>query len=90
MEDKSRFSWLMVLCCVIPMVLVIFFLAGGIGSLSGANFKLPSGSWLILLLCPLMHIGMMLFMKRGCHGNDGNQNKSDNEKTTPHGSNNCH
>ncbi len=70
MEKKSRFSWLIILCCVVPMALILFFLTGGIERLGWGNLNLSSGSWLILLLCPLMHIGMLVFMKGGCHGDD--------------------
>ncbi len=83
MEKKPRFSLLMILCCVIPMALVILFLTGGIGSLGGGNFSFPSGAWLMLIICPLMHIGMMFFMKDSCHGDNKKQKKEnvDNDKT---------
>ncbi len=36
-------------------------------------------SYLLLLLCPLMHVGMMLFMGRSCHG----QRAEGHEETNP-------
>ncbi|MDP2858144.1 MAG: DUF2933 domain-containing protein [Bacillota bacterium] len=34
--------------------------------------------FLLLLLCPLMHVGMMLFMGRSCHGEHAeNKKKAD-------------
>lgn len=48
-------SWLM-WCCLIPMVLV----AGAL------FFGYRSGfAGLLLLLCPLLHVGMMVWMARG-------------------------
>jgi hypothetical protein len=31
--------------------------------------------YLILLLCPLMHVGMMLFMGRSCHSEHADKKK---------------
>lgn len=62
---KQNHLLMMVLCCLMPIVLII-----GYSSL----FKNSSNySWLIILLCPLMHI----FMMRG-HG----QNNSCDHKTS--------
>lgn len=46
---------LMILCCLIPIVIA--------GALPIIGFKNLSWTWILFLLCPLMHIGMMLFMK---------------------------
>jgi len=46
---------LMILCCLIPIMLV--------GALPLIGLENMSLSWLFFLLCPLMHIGMMFFMK---------------------------
>lgn len=56
-------SLMMILCCAIPIILVLLILP-----LFG--FSTTSLSWLILLLCPLLHIIMMKgMMNGGCHGN---------------------
>ncbi len=55
----SKHALLMILCCAIPLALLA----------AVAVFRLDLGtigSGLILLLCPLLHIGMMLAM-RGSH-----------------------
>lgn len=46
---------LMILCCLIPIALI--------GLLPLLGVKGLSWSWLFFLLCPIMHIGMMFFMK---------------------------
>jgi len=48
--------WLMMLICVIPVIIIIFY--------SGVKW-----SWLLILLCPLMHIFMM---KDHMHNKKGN------------------
>lgn len=54
---------LMMACCIFPMILLAAFLpqlkTAAANSSSGLNW-----TWLILLLCPLMHILMM----KGMHG----------------------
>jgi len=65
---------MMMLCCLIPIVLIAGLPLFGLkaGALTG----------LIFLLCPLMHIGMMVFMLKGrknnssCHGQDENKKVS--------------
>ncbi|KJS19514.1 MAG: hypothetical protein VR72_18310 [Clostridiaceae bacterium BRH_c20a] len=58
---------LMLICCLAPILLLVLF-APQLRNLAGGGSNLY---WLILLLCPLMHIGMMFFMKDkggSCHG----------------------
>ena len=59
-EGKSKglglkHGLLMILCCLIPIMLI--------GALPLLGFENMSWSWLIFILCPLMHVGMMFFMK---------------------------
>lgn len=62
---KKNHFLLMVLCCAIPVVLVIGF----------ALFKSSeSWAWLFILLCPLMHI----FMMKG-HKHNENHEKDDHD-----------
>lgn len=54
---------LMMACCIVPMLLLVAFLpqlkTAAANSTSGFNW-----TWLIILLCPLMHF----FMMKGMHG----------------------
>lgn len=59
-ESKSKglglkHGLLMALCCLLPIVLI--------GALPLLGFENMSWSWAVFLLCPLMHVGMMFFMK---------------------------
>ncbi len=59
---------LMMACCIVPMLALLAFLPQIKNAASGFNW-----SWLMLLLCPLMHIFMMKGMlgkKESCHGKD--------------------
>ncbi len=47
---------MMLLCCLAPIALIAI--------LPLVGFKNISGGFLILLLCPLMHVGMMFSMKK--------------------------
>jgi hypothetical protein len=47
---------------VVCVIVMLGMLALGRISFAGG------GSWLFLLLCPLMHVGMMLFARGACHG----------------------
>lgn len=82
-KHNRRGMWLMMLACLVPMALVVLYLARGrIGS---PGSLLP---YAFLLLCPLMHIFMMRGMHgsgdRGCHDSvqrkevetDGGQSRS--------------
>lgn len=46
---------MMVLCCLIPIVII--------GALPLIGMENISWAWMFFLLCPIMHVGMMLFMK---------------------------
>ncbi|WP_350344528.1 DUF2933 domain-containing protein [Proteinivorax tanatarense] len=61
---KSKKS---MICCLIPILLLVLFLARG-GTESNASFM----PYLFLIICPLMHIGMFFFMFKG----DNGQNKT--------------
>ena len=54
-SNHSKHMLMMLLCCLIPIVLI--FLLPVLGVTGGAY------RWLLLLMCPLMHVGMMLFSK---------------------------
>lgn len=56
----KKHRWMMLLCCLLPILAVGFALASGT--------KL-TGNYLMLLICPLMHIGMMFMMgkDKSCH-----------------------
>lgn len=69
MNHKGKnHGMLMLLCCLIPLAAILLLPRLGIeiGSLGRL------APYAILLICPLMHIGMMLFMFKGkkndCHG----------------------
>lgn len=57
---KMKHGLLMMLCCILPIALIaaLPLLGIKIGALSGLAF----------LLCPLMHIGMMVFMSKSKDG----------------------
>lgn len=63
---RGLMRWVMLLCCILPMLLVGGFLLGGTKGL--ASIGRNGGSLLILLLCPLMHLLMMRGM-----GHDGHK-----------------
>ena len=50
---------MIMLCCMIPILLVMVL------PLIGLNVF--SGTWVLFLLCPLLHVGMMFFMKDHNH-----------------------
>lgn len=58
-QKKSKMGMkhglMMILCCMLPIVII--------GLLPILGIKGLSYSWMIFLLCPLMHLGMMFFMK---------------------------
>ncbi len=55
-------KWLMILCCVIPMVAVIALAS-----------RLGYGAWLLVLICPLIHILMMIGMSKRSGSSDDNR-----------------
>ncbi|AOY77764.1 DUF2933 domain-containing protein [Clostridium formicaceticum] len=61
---------LMLLCCLIPLVAIL--LLPRLGMELGPLGRLAP--YAIFLICPIMHIGMMVFMMKGkkgsCHGDD--------------------
>ncbi|MFZ5944896.1 MAG: DUF2933 domain-containing protein [Bacillota bacterium] len=65
---------LMLICCLAPILILVLF-APQLKNLAAGGTNL---SWLILLLCPIMHIGMMFFMKDkggSCHGHGSETKK---------------
>lgn len=82
--NRSRLlHMLMMVVCIIPMGLVLFYFLQG-GGISGFEFNY---FWLILLLCPLMHIFMMKHMGHGHGHNHNNHNHSHNQD---HSHSDCH
>ncbi|KJS88762.1 MAG: hypothetical protein JM58_00340 [Peptococcaceae bacterium BICA1-8] len=72
---------LMLICCLAPILLLVLFAPQlkSFAASGGTNLY-----WLFLLLCPIMHIGMMFFMKDkggSCHGN-GSETKKIKESET--------
>lgn len=59
--------WLMILCCLVMLGGVMFLASSGTAS--------GSWTWIIFLLCPLMHVFMMF----GMRGHDQKQCNSDEE-----------
>lgn len=59
-EVKKNHLLLMVLCCAIPIILIIGFI---FLFETNINFWI----WLIILLCPLLHIWMMKGHKHNSH-----------------------
>ncbi len=75
-KGNMKHGFLMMLCCLIPIVLIAGLPLFGI--------KAGSSTVLIFLLMPLMHIGMMFMMRKpgkgsSCHG-DKNDNAEQNKK----------
>ena len=69
----KKHLWVMILCCLIPVVAIIFVRVMGI----------QLGYWstaLFLLLCPLSHIVLMWAMR---HEDHGSPHHSDNPGTVP-------
>jgi hypothetical protein len=59
-SGHMKHGWMMLLCCLLPIALIAALPLMGIriGALSGLAF----------LICPLMHIGMMVFMMKSKDG----------------------
>lgn len=77
--NHKKHGLLMMLCCLAPILALMLF-APQLKNLSGGALNL---SWLILLACPLMHIGMMFFMRDkggSCHGHGENDEKQAKEQ----------
>jgi len=62
---KGKFGWLMSLCCILPLLAVMYFIHQG--DTSSSPFF-----WILILLCPLMHLFMHRNMK---HGNENDETK---------------
>jgi len=76
-HNGKKHGLLMLLCCLIPILAVAFLPRLGV-ELGPIGRLAP---YALLLLCPIMHIGMMVFMFKGnknqdCHksGNIGDEN----------------
>lgn len=54
-NNGMKHGFMMILCCALPFLLILL--------LPLIGFKNISWSWVIFLLCPLMHIGM-IFKKK--------------------------
>ena len=50
-KHKGHSPWMMILCCLIPILVAAYMLSRGV-----------SLGYLFLLACPILHIGMMWFM----------------------------
>lgn len=61
----SKHALLMLACCLIPLALIV--------ALPATGLDLGSAAPLLMLLCPLMHILMMVAIGHDCRkdGNDG-------------------
>lgn len=61
-KDKTKVSFFqqhkMLIFCLIPVALLFYLISSGI---------IASGLWLFLLICPLIHIVMMLGMRGKGH-----------------------
>ncbi len=51
----SQHKILMLICCAVPILFLVYFLT--------SSASLGSSTWLIFLLCPLMHVAMMWGMR---------------------------
>ena len=83
-SGHGKHMWLMLLCCLIPLMLILIWPSL---NLSGSSILAKIAPYGFFILCPLMHIAMMFFM-RG-HGNDKEQG-SNNEKTAAAKGGSCH
>lgn len=62
------------------VALCIAVMAVGYG-LYRAGLLRGIGTWGVFLLCPLMHVVMMLVMGRGCHGHAESPSPNDSAST---------
>ncbi len=72
-EEKRGFNFrsiIMVLCCAIPMLLLLYFISG-----AGEGNFLGGGTGLFLLLCVGMHVLMLKFMYGGGHSQKDNESQ---------------
>ncbi len=54
-HNGMKHGVMMMICCMLPILIVI--------ALPLFGFSNTPWSWIIFALCPIMHIGMMFFMK---------------------------
>lgn len=71
-RGKKRHGLLMILCCLVPILIIIGLTLYGV--------KAKSLTYIAFLICPLMHIGMMIVISklwkgRSCHGGTNNETK---------------
>lgn len=72
MKKSSLHGLLMVACCIVPMLAFIVLLPLVKANASGFNW-----TWLLFLLCPLMHLLMMRGMgENKCHENKKKENET--------------
>ena len=55
-HNHKKHGIMMLACCLIPIAIMV--------AISAFGFKFRSLSSLAILLCPLMHVGMMLSMRK--------------------------
>lgn len=70
-KGKSH-GFLMLLCCLIPIIAILFLPRLGVGLGLGLGPIGRFAPYAMFLICPLMHIGMMRTMSKGnkkedCH-----------------------
>lgn len=78
-KKQGKHSWLMMLCCLLPIIVLMTY-GPQLKDVGGMNL-----SWLVILICPIMHIGMMFFMKDkgdSCHGNHSDTKKVKEKNAT--------
>ncbi|MFA5773543.1 MAG: hypothetical protein WC908_02620 [Candidatus Paceibacterota bacterium] len=80
--------WMMMICCVVPIVLLLVFGVGNSASNIGGNSK-----WIIWIVIAIM-IGSHLFMMRKPHKNSNKETEilkeGEEEKVKNNSSNSCH
>ncbi|SCY16976.1 DUF2933 domain-containing protein [Alkaliphilus peptidifermentans] len=69
-EHGKKHGILMILCCLIPLLLILAIPRFGI-ELGPLTRLAP---FAMILICPLMHIGMMFFMFKGKKGDCHQEN----------------
>jgi hypothetical protein len=67
-QDSKSHSWMMTLCCVIPIVLVVLIVLINAYRGESTNYLLMG----ILLICPLFHMILMPLMHKISNRNTSN------------------
>lgn len=70
-SHSSKHGLMMMLCCLIPILLIAGLPLFGLGG-KGEG----SSTWLIFILMPLMHVGMMFVGKKRKKGDSSHEDKS--------------